>query len=140
MTIPDFQTIMLPLLKYASDKKEHHIREAIEYLAKYFSLTDEEKKELLPSGQQTIFDNRTGWAKTYLKKAGLLDSPRRGYFQISESGFNVIQEDIEKIDKDFLSKYPEYISFRQRKHKVKEAQDIDTIDLKGLTPEEDNVS
>ena len=69
--IPDYQTIMLPLLEFAGDKKEHHIREAIDYLAEKFSLTAEERKMLLPSGQEPIFDNRVRWAKTYLLKAGL---------------------------------------------------------------------
>lgn len=63
MAIPDFQKIMLPLLQYASDEQEHSLREAIEALADEFKLSDEERKELLPSGQQAIFDNRVGWAK-----------------------------------------------------------------------------
>ena len=70
--IPDYQSIMLPLLKYAEDKKEHHIRDAIEGLADEFNLTEEERKEHLPSGLQAIFNNRVAWANTYLKKAGLL--------------------------------------------------------------------
>jgi restriction system protein len=72
--IPDYQRVMLPLLKYAGDKEEHHIQDAIERLADDFNLTEEERKELLPSGLQAIFDNRVGWANTYLKKAGLLES------------------------------------------------------------------
>lgn len=76
MPIPDYQSIMLPLLKLASDKKEHSIREAIESLSDLFKLSEEEKKEVLPSGQQYVFDNRVGWARTYLKKAGLLESTK----------------------------------------------------------------
>jgi restriction system protein len=60
MTIPDFQAIMLPLLQYASDGKEHSLRDAITFLADVFNLSDEERKSLLPSGQQTVFDNRVG--------------------------------------------------------------------------------
>jgi restriction system protein len=71
MSIPDFQSIMLPLLQYAGDGKEHSLREAIISLADIFNLSDEEKKELLPSGQQAVFDNRVGWTRTHLKKAGL---------------------------------------------------------------------
>jgi len=83
MTIPDYQTIMLPLLKFASDNQEHSLRETIDFLAHEFSLSDEERKELLPSGLQATFDNRVGWARTYMKKAGLMESTRRGYFCIT---------------------------------------------------------
>lgn len=76
MAIPHFQQIMLPLLQFAGDKKEHSIGEAIEYIADFFKTTAEERKELLPSGQQYIIDNRTGWSRTYLKKAGLLETPK----------------------------------------------------------------
>lgn len=72
MAIPDYQTVMLPLLKLASDDKEHQIREAVNMLADQFKLTEAERKETLPSGG-AIFDNRVGWARTYLKKAGLLN-------------------------------------------------------------------
>jgi len=71
MAIPDYQSIMLPLLKYLGDGNEHHIRETIEALAQQFGLTPEERKDILPSGQQFTFDNRVGWARTYMKKAGL---------------------------------------------------------------------
>lgn len=86
MGIPDYQTIMFPLLRYLEDGKEHHIREAIEALAQQFGLTPEERKEILPSGQQYIFDNRVGWARTYMKKAGLIEPIKRGYFKITERG------------------------------------------------------
>lgn len=62
MSIPDFQTIMLPLLKFAADQQEHPLREAIEELALAFNLSEQERKELLPSGQQATFDNRVGWS------------------------------------------------------------------------------
>lgn len=79
MPIPDYQTLMLPLLKFLSNGKELPMREVIEHLSKEFNLTNEERKTLLPSGQQSVFDNRVGWARTFLKKAGLVESPRRGY-------------------------------------------------------------
>jgi len=118
--IPDYQTIMLPLLEFAGDKKEHHIREAIDYLAEKFGLTTEERKMLLPSGQQPIFDNRVGWAKTYLAKAGLLHSPKRGYFKITEKGLEVLKNPPEKIDNTYLSRFPEFIEFRKRQKPQKE--------------------
>ena len=76
MAVPDYQSLMLPLLVYASDGIEHCLREAIEALAVQFSLTPDERRELLPSGRQATFDNRVGWSRTYLKKAGLLTSPK----------------------------------------------------------------
>jgi restriction endonuclease Mrr len=75
LVVPDFQTIMLPLLEFARDDREHPLSEAIEYLVIHFNLTDAERKELLPSGKQPVFDNRVGWARTHLKKAGLLTYP-----------------------------------------------------------------
>src|SRR5215211_4752652 len=95
MTIPDYQSVMLPLLHYAADGQEHSVRGAIETLADEFHLTDEERKELLPSGRQATFDNRVGWARTYMKKAGLLQSPRRGYFKISDAGFQALKDNPE---------------------------------------------
>ena len=109
MPIPDFQTIMLPLLSFSGDSKEHSIREAVDFLATEFKLTDEELRELLPSGQQETFANRVNWAKTYLKKAGLIHSTRRGYFQISERGLKDLERKPSRIDIKFLRQYREFI-------------------------------
>lgn len=111
-TIPDYQSIMLPLLKFIGDKNEHSIREAIEHISSYFRLNDEERFELLPSGQQPIIDNRVGWARTYMKKAGLLDRPRRGYLKITGRGLEVLGKNLEKIDVKYLEQYPEFIEFK----------------------------
>jgi restriction system protein len=89
MAIPDFQSMMLPLLQLASDGQEHSLSEAADALAGYFELPDEETKELLPSGKQSKFDNRVGWARTYLKQAGLLESTGRGLFRITDRGLDV---------------------------------------------------
>lgn len=105
MPIPDFQTIMLPLLNTLADKKTHTYRDVVDILADKFQLTDEERKQLLPSGTQATFDNRVGWAKTDLKKAGLLASETRGTMQITEAGLNVIAEAKDKIDRKFLMKF-----------------------------------
>ena len=109
MAIPDFQSIMLPLLRFSGDSKEHSIREAVDFLATEFQLSDEELRELLPSGQQETFANRVNWAKTYLKKAGLIHSTRRGYFQISERGISDLQNCPSRIDIKFLRQYREFI-------------------------------
>lgn len=111
MAIPDFQTLMYPLLKLASDNKEHKLRESIETLAHEFNLTSEERQQLLPSGTQAIFDNRVGWTKTHLIKAGLLQSPRRSIFKITEKGENVLKQNPPKINMSFLKQFPEYREF-----------------------------
>ena len=120
MSIPDYQSIMLPLLQYSSDGDEHSLREAIESLGREFQLSDSEKKELLPSGQQAIFDNRVGWARTYLKKALLLESTRRGYFQITERGENALKKKPSKIDVKFLRQFKEFLEFQSIKSNNKE--------------------
>ena len=73
MAIPDYQTVMLPLLGLVSNGKEHHIREAVKALAEHFDLSEEERLELLPSGKQPTFNNRVSWAGTYMKEAGLIE-------------------------------------------------------------------
>ncbi|MFH1389677.1 MAG: winged helix-turn-helix domain-containing protein, partial [Candidatus Margulisiibacteriota bacterium] len=115
MKIPDYQSIMLPLLKYASDNKEHGIREAIEYIADYFSLTEQDRKEVLPSGSQYIIDNRVGWARTYLKKAGLLESTKRAYFRITDLGLNTLKKNPSEINVGFLEQFPLFMRFRNIK-------------------------
>ncbi len=115
MAIPDFQSIMLPLLKYAGDQKEHSLAKTTEELAQEFQLTEEEKKELLPSGQQAIFLNRVGWAKTYLTKASLLESTRRGIFKITDLGIQVLKQSPSEINMKFLENFPGYIEFKNLK-------------------------
>ncbi len=115
MTIPDFQTLMLPVLKFASSQDEHSLREATSYLAKEFDLSDEEMNELLPSGTQPISTNRVGWARTYLKQAGLLSPTRRNYLIITEKGKEVLKSNPSRIDMKYLEQFPEYLEFRDRK-------------------------
>lgn len=114
MTIPDYQSLMLPLLKLAQDGQDHSLGEAINTLALEFRLTSEERKELLSSGRQAKFDNRVGWARTYLKKAGLLESVGRGRFRITGRGFEVLRHNPTRIDVRFLMQYPEFAEFQNR--------------------------
>jgi restriction system protein len=113
--IPDFQTIMLPLLNLLRDKKEYLLGNIVDSLANEFNLTENERKELLPSGQAFIFSNRVGWARTYLKKAGLLDFPKRGITCITKRGLDVLQQKPQKINISFLKQYPEFIEFQNLK-------------------------
>ena len=114
MAIPDYQSIMLPLLRLAEDRQEHSAREAVEKLADLFGLSADERKELLPSGAQATFDNRVGWARTYMKKAELLESPRRGYFKITHRGMQVLKQRPDAINNKLLEKYPEFRAFKAR--------------------------
>lgn len=135
--IPDYQTLMLPLLQIVSDGKEHKYRDLIENLASEFNLTDEERKELLASGSQAIFDNRVGWAKTYLKKAGLLDSPKRATFTITDVGLQTLRKNPARIDAKYLRQFPSFLDFQNLNRSDNESEEeiaiTQTIDQ---TPEE----
>jgi restriction system protein len=115
VAIPDYQTVMLPLLRYAGDGQEHSLRETIDALADVFRLTPDERKELLPSGQQQVFDNRVGWARTYLTKAGLFQKTRRSHYEISERGREVLASNPDRIDVKFLDQFEEFREFRALK-------------------------
>ena len=136
MAIPDYQTIMLPLLKLAGDEKEHTLREAIDRLASEFKLSDEERKELVPSGRQEIFDNRVGWARTYMKKAGLFELTGRGHFRITERGMELLRENPVKINVRMLYRYPEFKAFRSYKLEGKGIKRVGKEEEKG-TPEDE---
>src|SRR3990172_5350101 len=97
MAVPDFQSFMLPLLKAVSDGKEYNLSEVVDKLAEQFQFSNQDKKELLPSGRKTRVDDRAGWAQTYLRKAGLLERTGRGKFRVTERGLDVLERNPEKI-------------------------------------------
>lgn len=136
--IPDYQSLMLPLLKLVSDGHEHNYRELIEGLAVEFRVTDEERKELLASGNQAIFDNRVGWAKTYLKKAGLLDSPKRATFEITDLGRQTLTKKPIRIDTKYLKQFPAFLEFQNASRSNTEVEENETaiIEANEQTPEE----
>ena len=103
MAIPDYQSLMLPLLQLASDQEEHTIAETVGSLAKEFKLTEQEQEELLTSGSETVFTNRVRWARTFLKKAALIDATGRGRFRISQRGLEVLKDTPQRIDADMLA-------------------------------------
>lgn len=114
--IPDFQSIMLPLLEKISDGKEYKMRNLTEELALKLGVTDVEQKELLPSGAAPVFYNRTAWAKTYLKKAGLIDSPKQGIIIITKRGLEVLKNKPSAINLKFLKQFSEFVEFQSSKH------------------------
>ena len=136
MAIPDFQSLMRPLLDLASDGKQHALQEARETLAAKFGLTEIELKALLPSGRQPVFANRVAWAKVYLTQAGLLESPQRGYFKISDRGRNAVKDAPERITIRYLERFPEFVEFRSTPRKQKETVPTVTAEEEGQTPEE----
>ncbi len=115
MPIPDYQSLMLPFLRLSSDGEEHRFRDVVEQLAAEFKLTDEERSEMLPSGASPRFNNRVGWSKTYLKQARLLESPKRGVFQITDRGRALLNERPARIDVALLNCYEEFRAFRARR-------------------------
>ncbi len=135
MAIPAFQEIMLPLLKLASDGREHTPREVVEALAAEFHLTEEDRRQMLPSGRQAPVANRVAWAKAHMKMAGLIDSPSRGLFRITDRGLAVISHNPQKVNLKFLRRFPAYNDARTRKKKHKN----DAVELEETTeqtPEE----
>jgi len=111
MPIPDYQSIMLPILQFASDGAEHRTRDAVAAVAGKLQLTEEELSKLIPSGNDYIFANRFGWARTYLKKAGLIHYPGWGKFQITDAGKLLLAKSPAKIDLTVLKQYPEFLEF-----------------------------
>ena len=136
MPIPDYETIMLPLLKFAFNNNEHSAKEAIESLSHLFKLTNEEKNKLYPTKKVSIFYDRTHWALTYLKHAGLLIGTRRGFFKITERGKQVLTKNPAKIDDTYLKQFPEFIEFQKDKRKgdKQESKENEAIIQENATP------
>ncbi len=140
MAIPDYQTIMLPLLQLCSQTVgEISTRAAVEALEKTFKLTDAERRQLLPSGTQSAFVNRVGWAATYMKKAGLLTPTRRGFYRITEAGRKLLKSNPSRIDGRVLRQFPAFLDFLKLKGTRKSAsreEDTDNDIPSSATPSE----
>ncbi len=140
MAVPDYQGVMLPLLRFAAQKgTEISTSEAVEALAEELGLSEDDLKEMLPSGIQSTFVNRVGWASTYMKKAGLLEATRRGFYQITDRGKDLLKKQPKVINVKLLKQYPEFLQFQQLKgtrsgDKVTESKR--TTDISTATPSE----
>lgn len=138
MPIPDFQSLMRPLLEAHADGKEHLNRDLVAQLGEQFGLTEEERREMLPSGGARLFDNRIGWAKSHITQAGLLISPRRAISVITDRGREALRIHPERIDLRVLNRFEGYREFRNRRKNV-EDDDSDTSETEiqdTQTPEE----
>ncbi len=136
MAIPNYQEFMLPTLEVIADGQEHKNSDVVQSVAKILNLTDEDMQEMLPSGNQQTYYNRAGWARTYLKKAGLLKYPSRGFMQITEAGKSVMINKPLKIDNKFLSQFEQFDQFKNnRNNEISETKE-DEIFTDTHTPDE----
>ena len=119
MPIPDYQTLMRPLLELAADDHEYKVSDVAVLLADHYALTESQRTAMLPSGTQTVFSNRVGWARSYLKQAGALRSTRRGYFVITERGKQLLKQCPQHIRLNNLAQFPEFQPFKNRRRAVK---------------------
>jgi len=140
MAVPDYQSIMLPLLEFAANSnKETSTGEAADVLAVSLGLSEEDLKQMLPSGISPTFVNRVGWAATYMKKAGLLEATRRGYYRITQRGLDLLKKKPQKITKELLTRYPEFQEFQNLKGTRSGDRFKDTegsLYFAGITPSE----
>jgi restriction system protein len=131
--LPSYDEIRKVMLEYLGDGKERKFSEIVDYVAKYYNLSEEELSELLPSGTQTKFENRVWWARTYMAKAGLIETPRRGYVRITERGLQALKENPPVIDHAYLLKFEEFRNFFYGKRSgVKQAEE--SSESEELTP------
>lgn len=136
MPIPDFQTLMRPLLAAHEDGEEHINRDLVSMLADQFQLTEDERREMLPSGGARLFDNRVGWAKTHISQAGLLESPKRAVSVITERGRTVLRDHPDRVDLRILGTFKDYKDFRNRRKTPEEQSEPEDDAANAQTPEE----
>jgi restriction system protein len=142
MAIPDYQSLMRPLLAYAQDGAEKHIRAAFDALAAEFALTPDERQQMLPSGKQIVFENRVHWARTYLDKAGAIVRTKRSHFQITDRGLQLLRDHPSRVGVAELRQFPEFQKFQTARdeegapaERVREAPQIPDATIQA-TPEE----
>jgi restriction system protein len=114
VAVPDFQTLMLPVLRACGDGLEHATSELVGQMAELFGLSEEECRRLLPSGTQTVIANRTHWAISYMVRAGLLERVRRGVVRLTDRGRDLLAHRPERVDVKTLRRFDEFLQFKQR--------------------------
>jgi restriction system protein len=137
VAIPDFQTIMLPLLQYASDGAEHSIHDAVEALEEAMHLSEDERTQLYPSGKKKpIFSDRVAWSRTHLKQAGLIEDTRRAHFRITPRGRAALAQKLDRIDMKYLDQFLEYVDFRNRVRVKTGEESVNLPEASSQTPTE----
>lgn len=136
MAIPDFQSVMRPVLTTVQNGAPLPLRELRERIADQFQLTEEERKEYLPSGNQTVINNRVGWARTYLNKAGLLTIPAKGMVQITPRGLDALANGPARITVSWLKQFPEFADFHAAKPQTTDIPAALDIAPSETTPDE----
>lgn len=136
MPIPDYQTVMLPLLKLVASQGPIKLKDARRLISDQFNLTEQERAALLPSGKQPIIYNRVGWASTYLRKAGLIALPQRGVMEVTDRGRKVLSESPATINVKYLERFPEFVEFRSIAEDDEAPKASPTVDAGAGTPEE----
>jgi len=114
MAVPDFQSIMLPLLKFLKDKQEHTNKEIIEHISNHFNLSQADRDERLPSSSSVYLISKVGWAETHMKMAGLIESPRRAIYKITNDGIEALHKNISQINLSYLKNFKKYQEKRDK--------------------------
>lgn len=136
MAIPTYQEFMLPFLRSLVDGQEHKLREIYKLLASECNLTEEEMEQKLPSGKQLVFHNRIGWARTYLKKAGLIDAPQRGVFTITQRGRDLLKSNPKEVTIKTLEQFPDFLEFKELSSTSADRENDEQTKSSKLTPVE----
>lgn len=136
MAVPDFQSFFLPLLQYSSDGVLHSTKDAYDAMADHFKLSREDRQEMLPSGKQATYKNRIAWARVYLSKALLLESPKRGFFRIAERGRELLKSNPTELRVKQLKQYPEFVEFHKSGNKQEKGNENEGDEERTATPEE----
>ncbi len=135
MALPKYYELYIPFLKAISDEKVHSLKEIKDYISNFLNIEETETLERLPSGKQTVYANRIGWARTYLKKAGLINATQRAHFQITSEGKKILESGVAITDKLLAEKYPDFAAFKVSKKvsdKASESVEEDLVE----TPQE----
>ena len=136
MAVPDYETTMLPILRLLSDGHTRTTSEIVSHIAQHFELTPDDLKELIPSGRAKLVNNRVGWACTYLRKAALISSPRRGLNEITPAGVAALGQNPERIDTSFLSQFSAFQEFQAQNRATSKQPESATVSSDERTPEE----
>lgn len=134
--IPNYTDFMLPLLTYIADGETHKLGDVYDGLCAQLGITDEQRRVLLPSANQAVVENRIGWAKTYLRKAGLIEYPKRGFMTITQRGTELLATKPTNIDNEILARYAEFNEFKAKPVKQTQSGTESTVDDSERTPTE----